>query len=171
MTVGDSSVGPSKLPPSSLDRHSPGASSAAPAAPLKGLRILLVEDTALVASEFKRVLAREGCELVAHCDSLSAALDAARSQNPLSGALLDVNLRGELVYPAAEILAERGVPLIFLTGYSGEFLPVRFAACPILEKPFSAADLRKAMLSAFVGLSPSSPPIPCSQPAPRPSQL
>jgi CheY-like chemotaxis protein len=126
--------------------------------PLKGLRILLVEDTAIVAMTLRRALVKEGCELVAQCDSLRAALAAANADAGYSGALLDVNLRGELVFPAAEQLQRRGVPIIFLTGYSGEFLPERFAACPILEKPFSGSDLRRIMMKTFIASGNSSLP-------------
>lgn len=122
--------------------------------PLKGLRILLVEDTAIVAQTLKRALAQEGCELAEHCDSLSAALAAATSDTHYAGALLDVNLRGDLVFPAAERLQNRGVPIIFLTGYSGEFLPDRFASSPLLEKPFGAQRLRDEMVKVFIGSSP-----------------
>ena len=36
------------------------------------------------------------------------------------GAILDVNLGGEAVYPLAEVLAAGRVPFIFVTGYSDE---------------------------------------------------
>jgi DNA-binding response OmpR family regulator len=113
------------------------------------MRLLLVEDTAIVANELKRALEREGCELVQHCDCLDSALDAARADTTYAGALLDINLRGQLVYPAAQELLNRGIPIIFLTGYASEFLPAPFGACSMLEKPFTAASLRSMMLKTF----------------------
>ena len=72
----------------------------------------------------------------------------ARSE-PLDLAVLDVNLRGEKVYPVAELLSERHIPFVFLSGYGEEAIPTDhrdWKACP---KPFKANDLI-AMLQAVL---------------------
>ncbi len=52
-------------------------------------------------------------------------------------AILDVNLNGELIFPVADLLIERGVPVIFTTGYAPEKLfPPRFMGLPTLQKPY-----------------------------------
>ncbi|MFL5253557.1 MAG: hypothetical protein ACJ8AI_11790 [Rhodopila sp.] len=48
----------------------------------------------------------------------------------LDGALLDINLRGELVYPVADVLAARGVPFVFITGNALHGIDPRYAAIP-----------------------------------------
>ena len=50
------------------------------------------------------------------------ALDAVRSEQ-FDLAVLDVNLGGEKVYPVAELLAERHIPFVFLSGYGDEAIP------------------------------------------------
>jgi hypothetical protein len=50
--------------------------------------------------------------------------------------VLDVNLRGDMVFPVADALRARGIPFAFATGYDGWALPERFADAPRVEKPF-----------------------------------
>ncbi len=64
---------------------------------------------------------------------------------PLDGALLDVNLRGEEAFSVADALVERRVPFVFATGYSAEAIPERHRAVPRCEKPVRAA----ALVAAF----------------------
>lgn len=111
---------------------------------LKGKRILVVEDTLLVAQEIEILLERLGCEVVGPIPDLEAAAIAAREAE-VDGALLDVNLSGELVWPAAAGLRERGVPFAFMTGYGVEVLPPEFTGWPHLEKPFGTADFERLL--------------------------
>ncbi|HLJ71216.1 MAG TPA: hypothetical protein VKU03_07860, partial [Roseiarcus sp.] len=60
-------------------------------------------------------------------------------------ALLDINLGQELVYPAAEILADRGVQFVFLTGYDNEHVDPGFRYAPVLQKPFDREALQRAL--------------------------
>jgi hypothetical protein len=62
----------------------------------------------------------------------------------IGGAVLDVNLQGELVFPVAEALQPRGMPFVFSTGYDGSTIPARFATVPRHEKPIYPAALIKA---------------------------
>jgi len=58
-----------------------------------------------------------------------------------------VNLRGELVYPVADALAAKGVPFVFVTGYSVDGIDARFATVPVLQKP-----IEKMMIDGALGL-------------------
>ena len=100
-----------------------------------GLRILLVEDEAMVAMIIEDTLNDLGCEVVGPMSSIQRGLTAAESER-IDGAFLDVNLRGELVYPVAEALAARGVPFAFVTGYGEKGIDERFRDAPVLTKPF-----------------------------------
>ncbi len=73
----------------------------------------------------------------ASVDKAIAAVDEAS----LHVALLDVNLRGEMVYPVAVRLRELGVPFIFMTGYAPEGVSKEFNDAPILKKPVDQAQL------------------------------
>lgn len=109
---------------------------------LKGQRVLIVEDQAILAFEMQTLLQQIGCEVVGPVGNLNQALEAARTER-LDGAVLDVNLDGEPVYPVADILHERQIPFLLATGYGIEALPERFLRCPVLEKPFVFDDLER----------------------------
>jgi DNA-binding response OmpR family regulator len=113
-----------------------------------GLKILVVEDEALIASELKIFLENQGCVVAGPIGTIDRALDLARNE-VLDGALLDINLNGSMIYPVAEVLSERNVPFIFLTGYSSVPSDPRFAQRPRVEKPFDLAELRRAMSREF----------------------
>jgi DNA-binding response OmpR family regulator len=109
---------------------------------LAGRRILVVEDQAILAAEVEMLLEQLGCEVVGPAATLSQALELARGE-PLDGAILDINLHGEAVYPVADLLRSRQIPFLLATGYSAENLPDRFVDCPILEKPFVFEELEE----------------------------
>jgi DNA-binding NtrC family response regulator len=79
---------------------------------------------------------------------LPAALRTA-SDTSLDAAILDINVGGEVVFPVADVLQERGVPLIFATGYGASVLPARFAGFRTLAKPFSFDTLADALQHAL----------------------
>ncbi|MCO5066471.1 MAG: hypothetical protein M9924_18970 [Rhizobiaceae bacterium] len=59
--------------------------------------------------------------------------------------MLDVNLAGEFVFPAAAILAKRNIPVLFSTGYASTSLPAEFVDNQVLNKPFSQAELQQKL--------------------------
>lgn len=119
------------------------------ASAVAGLRILLVEDEALVAMMIEDMLHDLGCTVVAIAGSVSEGMafvdDAALD---LDGAVLDVNLGGEKVFPVAERLRTRGVPFIFSTGYGKAGIVPDFANAPILAKPYGTMALRDMLASS-----------------------
>jgi CheY-like chemotaxis protein len=117
--------------------------------PLAGLRILIAEDNLLVAMQLEDSVRRLGALPVGPVGRLPAVLEIARRET-LSGALLDVDLRGELVFPAAEIIEAREIPIIFATGHDGSPLfSSRFASYPCLRKPYLEAELAGMMMQIF----------------------
>jgi CheY-like chemotaxis protein len=107
-------------------------------AALEGVKVLVVEDEYLVAALMEDMLESAGCVVAGPIPRLAQALDAANSE-ACDVAVLDVNLAGERVYPVADILAQRNVPFVFVTGYG--VLPGEYANRPRLCKPFKMADL------------------------------
>ena len=79
---------------------------------------------------------------------LSQALRLAREQ-ALDGALLDVNIKGGEVFPVAEILLARGLPVVLATGYGCDNYPAAFRGLTWLHKPFNARQLRSIALRKF----------------------
>jgi len=112
---------------------------------LKGMRLLLVEDEAMVAMMLEDMLGDLGCEVVGPADSMPQALALANGDNAIAGAILDVNVGGQPIYPVAEALKARGVPFVFITGYGLADIDGRFAGTPTVQKPFSMPILRDAL--------------------------
>jgi CheY-like chemotaxis protein len=118
---------------------------------LQGLRLLVVEDETLVAMMLEMMLSAFGCVVVGVAGTLSRALALATDEAvPLDGAVLDVNLGGEMVYPVAERLAKRGVPFVFCTGYGLAGLMANFAHVPTLAKPYQSDELEALLVSVLV---------------------
>ncbi|WP_244445209.1 response regulator [Microvirga sp. BSC39] len=83
-------------------------------------------------------------ELVGPVARFDDALELAH-KSVLGVAALDLNLNGGLSYPIAEVIRERGIPVIFATGYGADGLLDRFSDCPTLQKPFSQQDFAEAV--------------------------
>jgi CheY-like chemotaxis protein len=119
-------------------------------ASLTGLRLLLVEDETMVAMMVEDMLSDLGCVVVEVAGSVATGLalvgDAALR---IDGAVLDVNLGSEKVYPVAEALKAKGVPFIFSTGYSRDGLEMAFAGVPIIAKPYERRELERQLLAAL----------------------
>ena len=116
---------------------------------LRGRRLLVVEDEYLIAAALERALEDRGAEVVGPAGSVEGALRLVESEGDrLDGAVLDINLRDERVYPVADALAARGVPFVFLTGYDAQVIPDTYAGVPRSEKPVSTALLARTLLKA-----------------------
>jgi len=102
---------------------------------LKGRRILVVEDEYLLADDLSRMLADAGAEVLGPVPSVREALVLIDAAPPIDGAVLDVNLRGEMVFPVAHSLQDRGIPFAFATGYDAWALPEQFSTSPRMDKP------------------------------------
>jgi CheY-like chemotaxis protein len=113
-----------------------------------GRHVLLVEDEAMIAMLVEDMLEDLGHKLVTVAGRLEEALAAARDQ-VVDLAILDLNLGGVLTYPVADVLAERGVPFIFATGYGSGGLKEAYAAQATLQKPFNTETLGHAIVAAL----------------------
>jgi CheY-like chemotaxis protein len=111
---------------------------------LAAKRVLVVEDEYLVAMDLSAWLEAAGAHVVGPASNVNAALEALQCSE-LDGAILDVNLRGEMAYPVADALAARGIPFVFTTGYDGRMMPVRFADVKRCEKPTTPEAISRAL--------------------------
>jgi CheY-like chemotaxis protein len=143
-------VGKIRIPvaPHSGDRleHEPAVRKPPSALPedhaLAGVSVLLAEDEPIVQMELASSLERAGARVVGPVSTLGAAITFAKSED-IDAAVLDVNLNGQSVGAAAEILHARGVPMVFTTGYQSlDSLPPALRHLPRLQKPVSPEDLR-----------------------------
>jgi CheY-like chemotaxis protein len=118
---------------------------------LTGRRILVVEDELMIAMLVEDMLTDLGCSVVGPAHALADALALARSEPGIDAALLDVNLGGQPVFAVADALREMGVPAIFSTGYGDAGLRDVDRGAPVLQKPFRAGDLARALNEALGG--------------------
>ena len=107
-------------------------------------RVMLIEDETLVGMMMRDMLVELGLFVVGPICSVTEARRALDGQQ-YDGAILDLNLSGEMVYPIADLLERRGTPFAFVTGYGSESLERRFSHVPLLQKPIA-----RETLAAFV---------------------
>lgn len=112
---------------------------------LRGARVLIVEDEAMLSLNLVAMLRDLGCVVAGTADKLDNALQIARTSD-FDVALLDVNIGGKRVDPVTEVIRARGTPIIFVTGYGKTA-----ASGLVLEKPYDAAALER-MLSEALGM-------------------
>jgi CheY-like chemotaxis protein len=118
---------------------------------LKDMRILVVENEALIAMLVEDELLDAGALIVGSASSVAEALrmiKAAMGDGGISAAVLDLNLDGEAVWPVANALDELGVPFLFETGYGLGCNIGKYVTAPILHKPFDP----QALIGAVEGL-------------------
>lgn len=107
-----------------------------------GKRVLVAEDNYLIANELAEHLEAANAVVLGPCASLADAnLQALHSDL----AVLDVDLRGEMVFPLADRLKALDVPFVFFTGYDRILLPPRFANVDCITKPLPALDAVKQL--------------------------
>ena len=108
--------------------------------PLKGTRILLVEDSWHVAKAITRLLQALGAEVTGPA---ATAAEAARliAEHRVDAAVVDFNLRGgELAHGLIDQLNDQGVRVIVVSGY--EIVPVaREKVVAVLQKPVKKDEL------------------------------
>ena len=107
-------------------------------------RLLVVEDEYLIRMLLEDMLDDLGYGIAAAVGTLSEARQIA-ADGDFSAAILDVNLDGQEIYPVADILAKRGLPFVFVTGYCERSLPEPYRGRPALQKPFQAEQLKTTL--------------------------
>jgi CheY-like chemotaxis protein len=113
---------------------------------LAGRRVLVVEDEYFVADDIARALHQLGAEVIGPFGSRDEALAFFSAEDAVDVAVLDINVRGEPIYPLADALREHGVPFVFATGYAESSLPTAYRDVPRWEKPFDPQVLADALL-------------------------
>lgn len=116
---------------------------------LQGRRVLVVEDESLVAMLLETILEDMGCTPVGPASNIDEGEALARDEAALDAALLDVNVAGRQVFPVAAALKARGVPFVFSTGYGEGGLPDEWRGNPTIQKPFTEAAIRDALMKAM----------------------
>jgi CheY-like chemotaxis protein len=98
--------------------------------------ILIVEDEPLIAMMLEDFIISLGHEVSGSCDSVNSAL-AEVAKGKFDLAILDVNLKGESVWPVASALRDKGTPFVLASGGHVDPPPPEFAQIPMIEKPYT----------------------------------
>lgn len=108
---------------------------------LHGVRVLVVEDSTLIAMEAQFILEEQGMTVIGPASRVEQAASLLQQQK-IDMAFLDIDLNGRFVWPIAETLSDRKIPFAFATGYeSATTMPDRFSNNPVLPKPYRPQEL------------------------------
>src|SRR6476659_661686 len=84
---------------------------------LNGRRILVIDDSPVVAPFPVDILAELGCTVVGPAPNMAVAREMVDA-GEFDAALLDVHIRGERIFALCDTLAERKVPFVLTSGYA-----------------------------------------------------
>lgn len=118
--------------------------------PLAGRRILVVEDSPVVAEAADDMLRDMGCVVVGPATTMAPALEMAGEQE-LDAAIVDLNIRGGKAFPVLRILRDRSVPFVLTSGYADWSMPEEWLGQPRLAKPYTPNQLRESLLDLLAG--------------------
>jgi CheY-like chemotaxis protein len=116
----------------------------ADAADSVGKRVLVVEDEPMIRLLLDDMLTDLGYSMAAEAGRLDEALTVIK-EGGFDLAILDVNLNGQPITPVVDVLLERGVPFVFVSGYARRGIPAEHSEVPLLQKPFQADGLARAL--------------------------
>jgi CheY-like chemotaxis protein len=109
------------------------------------MRVFIVEDEVLLTVMLKDILAGLGCRLVGSAQTVFQALSQLAGLSSIDAAILDLHIGGEMVFPVADALVQRGVPIVFSTGFEPGDLATRYPGCALLPKPYPSEALSAAL--------------------------
>jgi len=110
--------------------------------------ILIVEDEPLIAMMLEDFLESLGHKIHGSCESVEEAL-AVTQGGGFDLAILDVNLKGESVWPVANALRDKNIPFVLATGGHVEPPPPEYKNVPVLEKPYTVDRVSPVIDAAF----------------------
>jgi len=99
-----------------------------------GRRILVVEDDWLIVAELVQQLEASGAHVIGPIPTLPKALKKLDEMPDIAGAILDVNLYGQMVFPLADELRRRNIPFVFATAYESGGFPEAYREVPVVRK-------------------------------------
>jgi CheY-like chemotaxis protein len=114
---------------------------------MKGKKVLIVEDSYLLALTLEDMLTEAGADVVAIASSVDLAL-AAMERHAIDIACLDINLGSETSFPVADALAMRQTPFVFVSAYDADILPPAHRHRPFVGKIEAHLELVRACRAA-----------------------
>jgi PAS domain S-box-containing protein len=116
---------------------------------LIGKRVLIVEDERTIAENLAFEITAKGGKVVGPVATVNAALDLIANTG-LDGAILDLNLMGEMAFPVADALATSHIPFVIMTGFNARAaVPSRHASVSCLQKPVTPYVICRELEAIF----------------------
>jgi DNA-binding response OmpR family regulator len=113
---------------------------------LSGYRVLVIEDEYFLADDIARSLQSCGAEILGPVSEIESASRILNFEI-VNAAVLDINLKGQIVFPIARALRARNVPFVFTTGYDRRIIDAEFRDVLVWEKPFDLLGMVRALAS------------------------
>ncbi len=107
-------------------------------------RFLVLEDEPMIAMLLEDYLSDMGHEMAWQAETIYDALRLIEIHSNIDGAILDMNIRGELSDPVAEALKTRRIPFCFMTGY-GLGATTAYGDAIVIGKPFDIFTVQQAV--------------------------
>ena len=101
---------------------------------------LLVEDEGLILMMLAEMVHDLGHLVISEATNIETAMSLAETRS-FDLALLDVSIDGSLINQVVHVLDGRGVPIVFVSGYSHRTMPAELQGRLLVEKPFSQNSL------------------------------
>jgi CheY-like chemotaxis protein len=116
----------------------------ADATDLSNRRILVIEDSPVVAPFTADLLSDLGFEVVGPAPNMATARELAETEE-FDAAILDIHIRGERVFSICEVLEARKIPFILTSGYADWQVPDKWRDRPRLQKPYTIDQVEQAL--------------------------
>jgi CheY-like chemotaxis protein len=119
--------------------------------PLTGRRVLVIEDEYFLADDIARALTALGARVVGPYGDLDEATVVVDRDIAIDAAIMDINLRNEMVFPLARLLRSRKVPLVFTTGYDRNAIAPEFQDVQLWGKPLDIKAMARELTIMIKG--------------------
>jgi CheY-like chemotaxis protein len=119
--------------------------------PLTGRRVLVIEDEYFLADDIACALTALGARVVGPYGDLDEATGAVDRDIAIDAAIMDINLRNDMVFPLARLLRSRKVPLVFTTGYDRSSIEPEFQDVQLWGKPLDINAMARDLASMIRG--------------------
>lgn len=111
---------------------------------LAGRKILVVEDSPLIAEALEAMLEDMDVEVVGPAGTIAIALELCETRQ-FDAAIVDLNIRGGKAYPIFHRLNRQAIPFVIASGYADWTMPDQWATRPRLAKPYSLHLVKQAL--------------------------
>lgn len=112
---------------------------------LSGRRILVIDDERFLTQEILTALQKLGADVIGPVATVAEALRLIEKANNIDGAIIDVKLQGEVVFPAADLLQRRGIPFVFAAADNPRLASPRYPGFVLTHKAAKLNEIAEAL--------------------------